>query len=676
MQYKPKLIYLNLSFFIMRKALLLLAAIMLLPVAMSAQVLDNGELKMQKAPFAFKNYTTKMMAPGRMVPARADLADNQMIMGHYDTDDVATSEDGLGITSLTGTRRLGTILTPSEMEVFQGGKIVKFRVGLANATTISTVFVAPVSSTGAVGTLKTWSCNASAAGWNEIELATPYDLNLDPDQSLMIGFDYRQTNSNYPISAVDVGTIYTTYLYYQNSWQDVGLSSYGNLSVQCVVENDNFPEYMISVGDLYTPNYTKLGEDIFVLFATRNSGVVNNIPAGSCTYDIYIDGKFAATMTNDRDLTRTYEDYDISIPSEGMASGKHTVTVVASELFGEPIENPVSVSRDFFLYVNSFDRQMHLIEEFTSNSCTYCPLGATMLNLLMGMRDDIAMVAIHGNQSSVDPCNTSECDDLFNYMGAGGWPYAAFDRSVGWEDDETIATGIGYDTQYHQMAAEAISGFLDVLAEETPSFATVHINSTLDPDTREAVVTVDGDLTSDFDQMMGEDAKLSVFLTEDSLVYRQLNLGTWVSKYVHNHVYRKALGSVFGVEINKVDGDKYSNTFEITIPSGWNTDKIEVVAFISRPLANGATGVYTDMYVNQTNKRKLGEFDEPVGLRGDVDGDGDVNIADVTALIDYLLSGDAAGVNLDAADCDKDGDVNIADVTSLIDYLLSGEWTE
>ena len=103
---------------------------------------------------------------------------------------------------------------------------------------------------------------------------------------------------------------------------------------------------------------------------------------------------------------------------------------------------------------------------------------------------------------------------------------------------------------------------------------------------------------------------------------------------------------------------------------------MEIVAFISRPLANGGSGVYTDMYVNQTNKRKLGEFDEPVGLRGDVDGDGDVNIADVTALIDYLLSGDATGVNLDAADCDKDGDVNIADVTSLIDYLLSGEWTE
>jgi len=53
-----------------------------------------------------------------------------------------------------------------------------------------------------------------------------------------------------------------------------------------------------------------------------------------------------------------------------------------------------------------------------------------------------------------------------------------------------------------------------------------------------------------------------------------------------------------------------------------------------------------------------------------VDGDGSVNIADVTALIDYLLSGDAASINTANADCDEDGNINIADVTALIDQLL------
>ena len=62
--------------------------------------------------------------------------------------------------------------------------------------------------------------------------------------------------------------------------------------------------------------------------------------------------------------------------------------------------------------------------------------------------------------------------------------------------------------------------------------------------------------------------------------------------------------------------------------------------------------------------------------RGDVNADGQVNIADVTALIDYLLSGDESTVDLDASDANQDGSINIADVTSLIDYLLSGAWPE
>lgn len=58
-------------------------------------------------------------------------------------------------------------------------------------------------------------------------------------------------------------------------------------------------------------------------------------------------------------------------------------------------------------------------------------------------------------------------------------------------------------------------------------------------------------------------------------------------------------------------------------------------------------------------------------LNGDVNKDGAVNIADVTALIDYLLGSDPANINLDAADVNGDNTINIADVTALIDLLLS-----
>jgi len=65
-------------------------------------------------------------------------------------------------------------------------------------------------------------------------------------------------------------------------------------------------------------------------------------------------------------------------------------------------------------------------------------------------------------------------------------------------------------------------------------------------------------------------------------------------------------------------------------------------------------------------------FDPDAWLLGDVDGDGHVNIGDVTALINYLLTGNAVNVHLDAADCDQDGMVNIGDVTALINLLLTG----
>ena len=54
---------------------------------------------------------------------------------------------------------------------------------------------------------------------------------------------------------------------------------------------------------------------------------------------------------------------------------------------------------------------------------------------------------------------------------------------------------------------------------------------------------------------------------------------------------------------------------------------------------------------------------------GDVNGDGNMTIADVTSLIDLLVSDDELP---DGADVNGDGVVSIKDVTDLIDILLSG----
>ena len=58
--------------------------------------------------------------------------------------------------------------------------------------------------------------------------------------------------------------------------------------------------------------------------------------------------------------------------------------------------------------------------------------------------------------------------------------------------------------------------------------------------------------------------------------------------------------------------------------------------------------------------------------RGDVNGDGTVEISDVAALIDLLLGG--GNISNPAADCNQDSSDKISDVLALINYLLNGTW--
>lgn len=57
-------------------------------------------------------------------------------------------------------------------------------------------------------------------------------------------------------------------------------------------------------------------------------------------------------------------------------------------------------------------------------------------------------------------------------------------------------------------------------------------------------------------------------------------------------------------------------------------------------------------------------------MLGDANGDANISIADVTALINFLLSGDLTGFYEVNADINEDGKTSIADVTSLISMLL------
>ena len=120
----------------------------------------------------------------------------------------------------------------------------------------------------------------------------------------------------------------------------------------------------------------------------------------------------------------------------------------------------------------------------------------------------------------------------------------------------------------------------------------------------------------------------------------------------------------------------------IYVGSGWSTAAVTISVYMFNNCTSLVGGQGTT-YNSSNPKDKTyahidggtsnpGYFtDKNAALRGDVDGNGNVNISDVTALINLLLTDGALSA---AADCNQDGKLSINDVTSLINYLLSGQW--
>ncbi len=544
----------------------------------------------------------------------------QKIMGHYTSDSI--SQPGYAM-STSGTFALAVMLDPDELEMYMGGNVVAIRVGLSESAEISQVFLIPVLSAGRYGEKVYWNCEMSQAGWNTFELPDPYELNLEEGQKLLVGFNYKQVTGAHPLSLVKVGQPYDTYTLKKTGstsrWKEVGFINDGNLAVQCIVEKDSYPDYIMRASRLQTVSTIEAGQPLPFTLEVNNRGI-KDIDAGGLTLNVCFDGEQVATVTNETPFDGGYCTIDTTVPTDGLGSGEHTLTVELAAVDGQPLEEPIVLETTFLAYRMSFPRQKHLIEQLTSTYCTYCPLGINMLSLLTSMRDDLIWVGIHGNLGTgVDPFRSDQADSIMAYMTGGSisYPSGAFDRTIGWSDDENIVGGLGYYEQYHQEVAEYFDYFFDYISDTRPTFAEVNADCWFNTETRMATVSVHGKVSPDFDFMVGEDSRLVVYILEDSLVAPQLDSGTWRPQFTHNGVFRQALGSIKGEPLNRTDG-RYKNVYRFAVPAAWNWNNLRVVAFICRPITN-YTGGFGDMWVNNANDFKFQISDAVTEVN--VDGD-------------------------------------------------------
>ena len=89
------------------------------------------------------------------------------------------------------------------------------------------------------------------------------------------------------------------------------------------------------------------------------------------------------------------------------------------------------------------------------------------------------------------------------------------------------------------------------------------------------------------------------------------------------------------------------------------------------------TGINKDIYLeitSTTNKYTVADItDQFAYVRGDLNRDGELSVADVTTLVDMLIRGNYDDEEIQIGDLNNDMELSVADVTTLIDILISGK---
>lgn len=599
----------------MKKLLLTLAAVFM-AVGLNAQSVvqrDYSALKVLER-------STVNSGVRKSEARKVTLADNQRILGAYTTDELA--ESGLGAPGRTGIMRPASRLTKKFFSKFIGGKIVMLRIGLSYAVENFKVYIGTEDASGNVTDLTLQDVGNGTKGWNEVQLTTPVTI-PDGIEALYIGFEYKQKNTTYngsytsecyPISALKTPEMADLYIYgdFGNGakWNNME-TQFGTLSAQAVVELDNIPDYSMVLNDFTLgKKYCKASESLPYKASVENFGK-NKID--SYTLDFDIDGAKVGTYTSTKaiEVNGKYDvNGNITVPAN-IANGSHKVTMTLATINGQDVTGEGKKKEaNFISFVNSVPRQKIMLEQFTSQSCTFCPLGGKFIKKLSEQRGDIAWAAIHGNMSSRDKFNNKQCDSIMSYMGLSGFPSASYNRFFmpelldARDAPDAIVYGCGYKEQYLTQAAQQVSGYISAYAE-APSFVPVNITRSFNNETRELTVSVAGQGVEGAASSLAGYG-LFVYITEDGLKAYQKSGG---ANYIHDHTFRAALGTVLGNDI-KWNGDNYENSYTYKVPADYVTSNMHIIAFIA-PKVSYRTPNHLNMDVNNC---EITDLEDPTGI--------------------------------------------------------------
>ena len=647
----------------MRNIYLMTAALAMMAMTANAQSMKHINMNASSQNWAETSAPQKVENSTKKVATRAgsDIADNQRYINYsYDESYVWPATFPA---DTQGAISLGTLFYSDAFKKYEGCKIVgaRFYVNIPiGASKVGICHVKIENNTPYVGDiLASKEVPSTVAHWNYVWFDEPYKIDTKNFDGLLPYYDFTPSNmsadAGYPIAssgtyagtcgALAYGDVDGKHDQSSWAWQPIYLGTDGsNLMIQLIIEKEdgNFILHDLVLDKIAMSPFVKNNTKTGLAFTCHNDGRDN---ITNVKFGIEVDGEKMGTFTYDkttagdafREITNAdYSNIPVGLPiNKDWAIGEHEVTVYPVLVEGKEPEGDLTndkLTTKFKVYKDNFDRTKNLVEFYTCQMSKYTFFADAVLTKTAKARedDDLAIVSIHGDGQQVNEDGSVETlSDVFTVPEANKLAYystpsdgsAAFNRYF--YDNDVINAEKALTVN---MAAQDPSdqdnvvGMLNTIIKESaayyPSFSTVGIDSKLDDATGKLSIKVMGKLINQYQQLIGDDARLTVYLTEDKIIGKQ-NTGGSIAKprFTHNYVLRKIVTGTLGDAL-QTNGNSYENDYEVELDDAWKSKNMHIIAFVSRPMKetekDGKTALASamnDLWVDNTNMVAVGDSD-------------------------------------------------------------------
>lgn len=489
-----------------------------------------------------------------------------MLIGHCNGEVATTSS--IGVNNATDGIEVAALFSASMLEKYDDLQVLGINVGLANRLNVSKI-TAWVRETLEGDNLFEASLTKEEGiikGWNKIMgVAAP----LPEGKDYYVGYTLELKGASYPVSAVGEGREGKFLMKKGGQWIDMSEQGYGVLSIELVATASNLVPYDLMLKQASIPETIKIGSTVPLLLKVFNAGVET---VKGFKVECSIENCYPILYDLEANICpNEYADIEVDFtPPFTVKMNDVSMNVAIKEIQGGEDSDISNNTVNVVFSVNRFDfAKRLLIEEFSTEKCTYCPQAAANLHRLLDepeFENKISAIVHHVGFNTDWLTIPASNNYLWFYDGGAGNVYAPafmFDR-YGFDNSTPVSGGTDDYSSIKQRAEERLA-----TAPKTALEATVEY----DNENAMLNIHVEGERLSDY-----EGDRLTICIVENNIKARK-QAGT-TETFIHQHVIRD-INEIWGYEIDWTS-DSFTYDTSIHFNPSWIMENVEIIAFISK----------------------------------------------------------------------------------------------